>query len=792
LDFVMNPGTGYTSIFYQTANGFLDVPAESLFGGSEDPVATASLDETPPGPVWVARQGIAVADANGAGALSAGMLGGDKPARVRSDKQSDDQTYAGNLPTASLTLEARYNEPYNVATALSPLSVGDGNGGAMPQAGSGETAGASIQAVTSGSLTINLVLDAQASRAPAAIKAAWNTAASIMSSLITDNITVNLGVHYRGTGGGASAGPTSGLFESYQSVYTYLTTHASPGDTTFSSLPNTATIGGQSQVAVWDAQLKLMGITVTDATDGDATFATDIPSSLMVGVALHEFGHAMGRIGYGPQADIFDFYRYTGLGTRLFSAGNTAPAAYFSLNGGLTRWFDYGQTSDPSDYLNSPNSLLSPNDPYNEFYDSNTLQSLTPADIEQIDALGFHLKHNAPAVNSYDFTGNGNGDVLLQNGTGQIVYANMLGGAFQNWANLANTPGWTVKGQGKIAGTASSNVVIENTSNQILYGSMLNGSVSSWVTVATTPGYDVVGVGDINGDQYADIVVQIATTGSIVYANMNGGNFTNWMSVGSTSGWTVDGVADINGDGYADIVIQNQTSGAIDYANMNGGVFNGWVSVATPLGYNVVGAGDINRDGYADIVVQNPATGQIIYANMNGGNFSGWVGAGSTPGLNVIAVEDVINNGFADIVVDDPVTGQISYADMTTGTRQSWVSVASAPGYGGVASRAPAGGAAASVVQTAPVGDATLTAASTGPNLFVFDDIGFGNDTIAGFDPTRDRVQLPQTRVADLATLNSETSSVAAGTLITLNPSQSILIDGIAPGRLGSGNFHFV
>src|SRR5262249_30518830 len=159
----------------------------------------------------------------------------------------------------------------------------------------------------------------------------------------------------------------------------YLTTHASPGDTTFSSLPNTTTIGGQSQVAVWDPQLKLMGITVTDATDGDATFATDISASLMVGVALHEFGHAMGRVPYGPEPDNFDLYRYTSLGNRLFSGANHAPAAYFSLNGGLTRWFDYGQRSDPSDFLNPPNSLLSPEDPYNEFYDSNTLQSLTPA-----------------------------------------------------------------------------------------------------------------------------------------------------------------------------------------------------------------------------------------------------------------------------------------------------------------------------------------------------------------------------------------------------------------------------
>ena len=129
---------------------------------------------------------------------------------------------------------------------------------------------------------------------------------------------------------------------------------------------------------------------------------------------------------------------------------------------------------------------------------------------------------------------------------------------------------------------------------------------------------------------------------------------------------------------------------------------------------------------------------------------------------------------------------------MTTGTRQSWVSVASALGYSGVTSPAPTGGTAPSMAQTAPVGDATLTAAATAPNLFVFDDISFGNDTIAGFDPTRDMIELPHARVADLATLNSDTSSVAAGTLISLTASQPILIDGVAPESLGPGNFRIV
>src|SRR5262249_40601366 len=126
--------------------------------------------------------------------------------------------------------------------------------------------------------------------------------------------------------------------------------------------------------------------------DGSATFATDINPNLLVGVALHELTHALGRDPYGPQPDIFDLFRFTSTGNRLFSGGATAPAAYFSLNGGGTKIADYGQNSDPSDFLNS--GVQGPNDPFNEFYNGATSQQLTAIDLQQMDVLGFHLVQN--------------------------------------------------------------------------------------------------------------------------------------------------------------------------------------------------------------------------------------------------------------------------------------------------------------------------------------------------------------------------------------------------------------
>ena len=249
----------------------------------------------------------------------------------------------------------------------------------------------SALAMSSGGITINLLFDAAAMAAPASFRAGIQQAASILTSTISDQITVNIKIDYSGTGGGAAAGPDNGLYESYSSVRAELINNATPGDTTFNALPSGSSIQGQSNVAVWNAQLKLFGLlgaNDTSTDDGSATFATDINSNLLVGVALHELTHAMGRVPYGPQPDIFDLFRFTSAGTRLFSGSNTAPAAYFSVNGGTTKLADFGKTSDPSDFLNG--GVQGSSDPFDEFYSGSTSQSLTTVDKELLVALGFH------------------------------------------------------------------------------------------------------------------------------------------------------------------------------------------------------------------------------------------------------------------------------------------------------------------------------------------------------------------------------------------------------------------
>jgi hypothetical protein len=269
------------------------------------------------------------------------------------------------------------------------------------QSSGAQSGPATVTVLTTGGITINLLFDAAAMAAPASFRAGIQQAASILTAAIPDKITVNIKIDYSGTGGGAAAGPDQGSWVSYSAVRADLIGNATPGDTTFNALPSGSSIQGHTNVAVWNAQLKLWGLlgaNDTSTDDGSATFATDINPNLLVGVALHELTHAMGRVPYGSAPDIFDLYRFTSAGTRLFSGSATAPAAYFSEDGGTTKLADYGRTSDPSDFLNS--GVQGSSDPFNEFYGGGTLQSLTTVDKAQLDALGFHTMGRKPGSSS--------------------------------------------------------------------------------------------------------------------------------------------------------------------------------------------------------------------------------------------------------------------------------------------------------------------------------------------------------------------------------------------------------
>ena len=254
-----------------------------------------------------------------------------------------------------------------------------------------------IQAAA-GDVTFKLELDGNAASAPISYINGWRTAANLLSAAIPINITVNLEIGYgeypknnsSEGNGGASAAPADGVSDSYQQLRNLLLSNGSNAVVAaVNNLPNTTSLNGLTSFFVAPAEAKVWGqISASNsAIDGYVGFGVNIDPSAIVGVALHEFTHALGRV---PGNSVLSLFRYTSPGQHDFDANLPTGPSYFSVDGGNTDLADFGQTSDPSDFLNPPNSNRTPNDPFNEFYNpGSTTQSLTQLDLTELEMLGF-------------------------------------------------------------------------------------------------------------------------------------------------------------------------------------------------------------------------------------------------------------------------------------------------------------------------------------------------------------------------------------------------------------------
>ncbi|MGH6740927.1 MAG: NF038122 family metalloprotease, partial [Bradyrhizobium sp.] len=273
------------------------------------------------------------------------------------------------------------------------------NGGYVTPAAASATAAAqaanpvvstiTVQAA-SGDAIFKLELDAKAAAAPAAYISGFTTAATLLSEAIHDPITVNLEIGYTEfpednspiASDLALGGDASNSIATYSQLKSFLSaTGASDVVSALAALPNTSSLNGVTNFSVASAQEKVFGQISSSATaiDGYVGFGSGF-GNFIVGAALHEFTHAMGRL---VGDSVLSLFRYTSPGTHYFGDSIPAPATYFSVDGGKTALADFGKNSDPADFLNNS---LTPNDPFNEIVGGN---SLTALDRTILDMLGF-------------------------------------------------------------------------------------------------------------------------------------------------------------------------------------------------------------------------------------------------------------------------------------------------------------------------------------------------------------------------------------------------------------------
>src|SRR6185437_2512300 len=169
-----------------------------------------------------------------------------------------------------------------------------------------------VYVTSPGGMTFHLIYDDDAAAAPQSFRDAVEAAAQQLSDAIQNQVTVNITIHYTQTAGtSADAKPDDSSTVSSGDVRNDLI--KSSGSYVAAILP----AGTSDDVDVYHAQLKIFGLTDPNDTttdDGEANFDAGIPQADLVGVALHELTHALGRVPDGSTPDIFDLFRFTSPG----------------------------------------------------------------------------------------------------------------------------------------------------------------------------------------------------------------------------------------------------------------------------------------------------------------------------------------------------------------------------------------------------------------------------------------------------------------------------------------------
>ncbi len=548
-------------------------------------------------------------------------------------------------------------------------------------------------------MILNLIYDAFALAAPQSFRDGMATAASILMGAIYDNITINIGVGYGEYNNGPlflnqniSLGGDSSFGITYSNLRALLVSHeTSAADvTSVNALPNTTTLNGQSSFVIGTAEARALGALPANngTVDGLVGMGTNFTGSVLIGGALHELTHAMGRV---PGASGLSLFRYTSQGNHLFAGGTPAAASYFSIDGGVTKLADFGVSSDPSDFLNSPASNLTPNDPFDEGIAGSTLTSV---DLTMMDVLGFNVTSSPPqyvffapgqpmnAVTTTDpnnvpppAPGNFNLEVVVNaTGTGSFATApgdqglavrstdghtlTMLHGDYGAVDNGAGNTIFLGDGSESIGGAIGDTIIGGNGANQFLDGhlghqSITGGSAGNetiWGALTDTVRGGSGGNETIGGVAGETI---FGSSGANVFINATGGNQSvRGGSAGNDSVWTAAGDT-IHGGG------NNATVGGVAGVTMVGGTGGNQFFDASQGHQSVLGGSGGNETiwgaatdtitggnggnetigGVSGETILGGSGANIFVAAMNGnmsvvggsaGNMTVWAGAGDT------------------------------------------------------------------------------------------------------------------------------------------------------------------
>jgi hypothetical protein len=590
------------------------------------------------------------------------------------------------------------------------------------------------------SLVINVSYDSSISSAPAGYITAIQAAVNYFEQNFSNDVTLNIKFGWSALSGNALAQNSFYLnYFSYAQMKSLLTSSAQSADdaTAYASLPaSDPTPGGASTWALSVGQEKALGLTPGSTPFDDyvvlnssVAWTFDPNNRAVVGEydAVGAIEHELSEGGFGRFGDLnldgyytpLDLFRYSSAGVRDFSPGHND---YFSIDGAhLLQEFNnhnvYG--GDVSDWY--PNIQ---GDSFGDGYPG-VVGQITPVDSTVMDILGWTRSAatapNLKFVGASDFDGNGQADLVWQNGgsavlwvdngqnfvqqaisngamggewtadgighsaqgTKEIFWDNGHGGNIAIWevngTSLvgAATPAghmgseWSVVAEGTFSGTGNTDVLWQSTSGSVAIWTMNGENLSGAAVVAPTAQSSsrAVAVGDFFGTGH-DSVLWENSSGSLTSWSFSGSTVTGQANVGAIgSEWHVAGVGHFLNDGAVDIVWVD-TSNNVQIWQMTNGVISRFVTPSGHMGteWHLQSVSDFNGDGNSDLLwLRGDDAANLWQVNGSAVTASSYRSTPAGEALNLAPSTVVSGNAqFHDLVANLPVPVLHEYSDQST------------------------------------------------------------------------------------------------------------------------------
>jgi L-ascorbate oxidase len=285
---------------------------------------------------------------------------------------------------------------------------------------------------------------------------------------------------------------------------------------------------------------------------------------------------------------------------------------------------------------------------------------------------------SAPSMtHTHDFDGDGKGDLIWRDTSGNVAIWEMNGTTVLNQAAsfVANVPAnWSIVGTGDFNGDGESDILWHDTAGNVAIWEMNGTTVLNQAAsfVANVPAnWSIVGTGDFNGDGMSDILWR-DNSGNVAIWEMNGTTVLNASAsfVANVSGnWSVFGNGDYNGDGKSDILWRDG-SGNVAIWEMNGtSILNQATSFVgnVPANWSIVGTGDFDGDGDGKSdILWHDTSGNVAIWEMNGTNIVNASASfvANVPGSwSIFGSGDYNSDGKSDIVWQD-TSGNVAIWEM--------------------------------------------------------------------------------------------------------------------------------